>query len=121
MTNFTDLTVESLTIGGVHLHQDLASSGAITIKMGIVTLSNNSAPVAATIAKPTTIVDDFKRLTVSSLTTQAHTLAVGSGSFGNGGAGEDVATFDAAIGSSISLMAYGGEWYITGKQGVTVA
>jgi len=119
-TNFTDLMVNSLTIAGVALTEELVNSGPITIKMGICTL-NKAGVIAATLAKPVATTDDFKRLTISSVTTQAHTLAIGSGSFGNGGTGEDVATFNNVKGASISLMAYQGQWYITGKEGVVVA
>jgi hypothetical protein len=119
MTNLTDLTVDSLTIGGVVLHEDLPDTALISIDMGVVTLSKVGV-VTATLAKPTTVTDDHKRLYVVSLTAQAHTLAVVGGSFGNGGAGENLATWDAAIGAGIALVAFGGEWYITNKTGVTV-
>lgn len=122
MTNLTELVVDSLKIGGATQHEDLPDTALISIKQGVVTLSKAGGAVTATIAKPTATTDDFKRLTVISLSAQAHTLAVtGGGSFGNGGAGENLATFDAAIGGTISLIAYQGEWNITGKFGVTVA
>ena len=121
MTNFTDLTVDSLTKGGVHLHEDLPVTALISINEGVVTLSNAAAPVVATLAKPTATTDDFKRLHVISLAAQAHTLAIVGGSFGNGGVGEDVATFLNKIGTNIALIAYQGEWYIVGGLGITVA
>lgn len=119
MTNLTDLTVEQFTIGGNATSQALTDSGAISIKQGVVTL-NKAGVIAATIAKPTATTDDFKRVTIVSLTAQAHTVAVTAGSFGNGGAGADLATMAGVAGDSLSLMAYQGQWYITGSKGITV-
>lgn len=73
-----------------------------------------------TLANPTATTDDFKRLSIRSLTAQAHTVTV-TGGFGNGSTGEDVATFSGAIGDGIELMAYQGYWYITGAHQVAVA
>jgi hypothetical protein len=97
----------------------LIDDGAIGIKNGVVTL-NKAGAIAATLGNPTAGDDDFKRLSVVSLTAQAHTLTV-TGGFGNGGGGEDIATFSGAIGDGIHLIAYGGFWYITGAHQVTVA
>jgi len=99
--------------------QTLTDTGAITAKNGICLL-NKAGVIAATLANPTDVTDDFKRLSIRSLTAQAHTVTV-TGGFGNGGTGEDVATFSGAIGDGIELMAYGGKWYITGSHQVTVA
>lgn len=120
MTNLTDLTVKQLTIGGVATSQALTDSGAITIKHGVVTLSK-AGVIAATIAKPTATTDDYKRVTIVSLTAQAHTVAVTAGSFGNGGVGADLCTFAVVAGDSLSLMAYQGQWYITGSNGATIS
>lgn len=99
--------------------QTLTDTGAITVKNGICLLNKASA-IAATLANPTDVTDDFKRLSIRSLTAQAHTVTV-TGGFGNGGTGEDVATFSGAIGDGIELLAYGGKWYITGSHQVSVA
>ena len=120
MTNLTDLTVEAMTLAGSTLHEELTDTALISIKMGVVTL-NKAGAISATLAKPTATTDDFKRLYVVSVTAQAHTLAIVGGSFGNGGAGEDVATFTNKIGTNIALMAFGGEWFVTGGLGVTIA
>lgn len=120
MTNLTDVTVDALTLSGSTLHEELTDTALISIDMGVVTL-NKAGVIAATLAKPTATTDDFKRLYIVSVTAQLHTLAIVGGSFGNGGAGEDVASFGAVKGNNIALMAFGGEWYITGGLGVTVA
>lgn len=99
--------------------QTLTDTGAISIKNGIVKL-NKAGAIAATLANPTDVTDDGKRLTILSLTAQAHTVTV-TGGFGNGSTGEDVATFSGAIGDNINLIASGGYWYITGAHQVTVA
>lgn len=99
--------------------QTLTDTGAITAKNGICLL-NKAGVIAATLANPTAGTDDFKRLSIRSLTAQAHTVTV-TGGFGNGGSGEDVATFSGVIGDGIELMAYNGYWYITGAHQVTVA
>ena len=99
--------------------QTLTDTGAITVKNGICLL-NKAGIIAATLANPTATTDDFKRLTIRSLTAQAHTVTV-TGGFGNGSTGEDVATFSGAIGDGLELMAYQGYWYIQGAHQVTVA
>lgn len=99
--------------------QTLTDDGAITVKNGICLL-NKAGAIAATLANPTAGTDDFKRLTIRSLTAQAHTVTV-TGGFGNGGSGEDVATFSGAIGDGIELEAYNGFWYLSGAHQVTVA
>lgn len=116
MTNLTSLDVDELMAGTA---QELTDSGAITIKQGVVTL-NKAGAITATIANPTATTDDYKRLTIVSLTAQAHTLAVDSDSFGHGGSGENLATWSGVIGDSLSLIAYQGYWYITGAHQVTI-
>ena len=123
MTNYTDLTVSALTIGTqaireVEATQTLTGDGAITIKNGTVILNKGSA-IAATLANPTATTDDFKYLTIISITAQAHTIAV-TGGFGNGGAGKVTATFGTVVGNNVKLVAFGGYWYVIGGQGVTL-
>lgn len=108
-TNLSDLVVDTLTIGTLPMLnevQAMTSNGAITIKQGMVTL-NKSGVLAATLANPTATTDDYKRLTIVSLSAQAHTITC-TGGFGNAGTGEDVATFTAAIGACLDLIAFQG-------------
>lgn len=122
-TNLDRLVVNTLSVGGVEAplrtSQAMTADGAINIKEGVVTL-DKAGVLAATLANPTAGTDDFKRLSIVSLTAQAHTVTV-TGGFGNGGGGEDIATFSGAIGDGIHLIAFGGFWYITGAHQVTVA
>lgn len=132
MSNLTDLDVTSLSINSTSVTatadelnlldkstQTMTADGAITIKNGVVAL-NKAGVLAATLANPTATTDDFKRLTILALQAQANTVTV-TGGFGNGGNGEDVATFSGVIGDNLNLIAYQGYWYITGAHQVTVA
>lgn len=112
------VTVEEINLNDQAV-QTLTDNGAITVKNGICLL-NKAGIIAATLANPTATTDDFKRLTIRSLTAQAHTITV-TGGFGNGGSGEDVATLSGVIGDGLELMAYQGYWYIQGGHQFTVA
>jgi hypothetical protein len=119
VTNLSDLEVEE----GVHAFeaQDLVANGAITIKSGVVRIAKTVAGVvAATLANPTADTDDFKRLVIISNQTQANTVTV-TGGFGNGGAGEDVATASGVVGDTLALIAYQGYWYIEGAHQWSIA
>lgn len=122
MTNLTDLTVDSLTVGTYAVPAPttgtLTGDGAVSIKAGVFTLNKGSA-ITATLAEPIATTDDFKRLTIVSLTAQAHTVAIATDGFGHGGANYIKATFGGAIGDSLNLIAYQGYWYVTGVQNVT--
>lgn len=136
MTNLTDLSVDSLSLGGAALTpsaaelnniadketlQTLVADGAITIKSGVVKIAKTVAGVvAATLANPTDVTDDFKKLLIISNQAQANTITV-TGGFGNGGTGKDVCTFGGAVGDCVEVMAYGGKWYVTGGTGFTLA
>jgi hypothetical protein len=112
MTNLTDLTVDTLTIGTLPLTnvvEAMTADNAITIKQGMVTL-DKSSPLLATLANPIATTDDYKRLTIVSLTAQAHKIT-----------GEDVATFTAAIGACLDLIAFQGLWYVNGQHLTTIA
>lgn len=120
--NITDgvtATATEINIAADKETETLTADGAINIKNGICLL-NKAGVLAATLANPTATTDDYKRLSIRSLTAQAHTVTV-TGGFGNGGSGEDVATFSGVIGDGIELMAYQGYWYIIGAHQVTVA
>lgn len=101
--------------------QTLVADGAITVKNGVCKIAKTVAGVVAgTLANPTSGTDDFKRLLIISNQAQANTVTV-TGGFGNGGAGEDVATFSGVVGDNVELMSYGGYWYIVGGHQFTVA
>ena len=56
-------------------YQLLVADGAITVKNGICKIAKTVAgAVAATLANPTDVTDDFKRLTIISNQAQANTV-----------------------------------------------
>ena len=121
-TNLNDLVVDSLVIGGFDYTNEveaLTADNPISIKQGMVTLTKTS-PLLATLANPTATDDDHKRLTIVSMSAQAHTVTC-TGGFGKAGTGEDVATFTAAIGACLDLVAFQGYWYVAGQHLITIA
>lgn len=119
--NGTLITPSPSELNLVHKNeQNITDAGttAINIKNGIVCLKATDI-INATLANPVDGTDDGSRLLILSETAKAHTVTV-TGGFGNGGDGEDVATFG-AIGDTLELMAYNGYWYIVGSHQVTVA
>jgi hypothetical protein len=101
--------------------QLLVANGAINIKNGVCKIAKTVAGVvAATLADPTTGTDDYKRLIIINAQAQANTVTSAS-SFGGGGTSYDVATFGAAIGGTLELMAFEGKWYVLGNYGVSLA
>lgn len=102
-------------------YQLLVADGAITVKNGVCKIAKTVAGVvAATLANPTSGTDDFKRLVIVSNQTQANTVTV-TGGLGNGGNGEDVITFSGVVGDTVSLIAHGGYWYVTGGHQFAIA
>ena len=129
MTNMTDLTVDSITNGGQdipapsgHLY---VAAGAIAEKHGCVTLAKTSAgAMAMTVAVPVATTDDYKILHILNAQAQSNTVAVtgGTATFGgSSGTDYDVATFGAAVGNTLTLMAYQGNWYVIGAFACTLA
>lgn len=96
-----------------------SDDGAITAKTGTVAITKTSA-AALTIAAPTATTDDGKTLTVFAATGFAHTVTFGTVGFNSSGTAQDVATFAAHKGNSITLKAYQGVWYAINLQGVTL-
>lgn len=100
--------------------QAIVANGAITIKNGVVTLAKTVAGVlSVTIADPVA-ADNFKILRILNLQAQANVITSAS-SFGGGGTSFDVATFSAAIGGTLTLMAFDLKWYVVGSQGITLS
>ena len=107
--------------GGVKLPtQVLAASGPITIKSGVVLLTNADGVVEATLAAPTATTDDGKILYIVSTTAKAHTITATPGGFNAGGESSDVATLGAAIGNGLVVVAYQGAWYVLANTNATI-
>jgi hypothetical protein len=96
-----------------------AANGAVPIMAGTVLITKGSI-CALTLAAPTT-EEDGTQLTIVSTTAYAHTVTQASPGFNGAGGSGDVATFAAAAGGSLTVIAYGGKWYVANLQGVTLA
>lgn len=100
--------------------QVAAADGAITIKDGVVMITKGTA-AALTLAAPTASADDGKRLAIISTTAAAHTVTQTTPGFNGGTTGSDVATFTAAIGNGMVIVAYNGTWYTESLRNVALA
>lgn len=100
--------------------QVLGASGAVVIKPSTVVITK-AGVAALTIADPATTQNGLE-MTFISATAQAHTLSNAAGSGFNGGGGAaDVGTFGGAKGDGMTIVAYGGVWYVKDKTNVTLA
>lgn len=97
-----------------------SADGAITVQPGLVVITKATACVL-TLAAPTATTHDGYIMIIVSTTAAAHTVTNSSPGFNNGGAGGDVATFAAAIGNGLVLVAYQGAWYIVNNTGITLS
>lgn len=114
-------TSDDLTLNGTDPVFVLAAAdGAITAKTGVVLITKGSA-AALTLAAPTAVTDDGKELEIVSTTAFAHTVTNAAPGFNNAGAAGDVATYGAAAGNSMNVVAYNGIWFAKNLQGVTLA
>jgi hypothetical protein len=96
-----------------------SGDGAINPSSGLTVITKATA-AALTLAAPTAGTDDGKVLTIVSTSAAAHTVTQANPGFNNGGTASDVATFGAAIGNNLTVVAYNGRWYITNSIGITL-
>jgi hypothetical protein len=97
---------------------ELTADGAITIASGIVTL-NKAGVLATTLAAPTT-ADAGTRITIISLTDNAHTVTFPTNTLNDGTTGiNELATFAAFAGASMTVVALGTSWYVESLNAVT--
>ena len=73
---------------------------------------------ALTLAAPVSVVDDGKRITVSSNSANAHTLTA-TGLLNTGSASVNLATFAAFAGAGVVLEAVRGKWNVISATGIT--
>jgi hypothetical protein len=79
----------------------------------------NSAGVdSMTIVAPTVTTDDGKIIKFTTNTAPSHTLTFTGGHLRSGVAGVTTATFSAAAGSSLQIMAYQGNWYAIAQNNI---
>jgi hypothetical protein len=92
--------------------QVLAVDGAITIKSSTVFITK-AGVCAMTLGIPTT-AENGTRIVFIATTASAHTLTVATIGINAADGSGDLATWTAAIGNNIVLVAYAGEWYTEG-------
>lgn len=99
----------------------LAASAALSVSSGNYYVTKGTA-AALTLAAPTAGVQDGMLIKITSTTAAAHTL-VATTLIESGGSGSPytTATFGAFIGSSITLRAYGGVWYVVTSSSITLS
>lgn len=101
--------------------QDLPANAAIAIQPGLVLLSKGSAG-AYTLALPTAGAQseggqDGIEMEILSTTAFAHVVTTPALGFNNA---DDTATYGAAVGNSIRIIANGGFWIVKSLNGVTL-
>jgi len=100
--------------------QIISASGA-----GKISLSNPLVIITAgatatlTLPAPASPAQDGLELSIISTTGFAHTVTA-TGLFNNGTAAVNLATFAAFSGANLQLVAFGGEWYVTSQNAVTI-
>ena len=97
-----------------------AANGAISIYSHTAVITKGTA-AAMTLAAPTATTHDGVTITIVSDTAAAHTITATTIGFNKGDAASDVATFTAAIGNTLQVVAYQGEWLVTGNINATLA
>jgi hypothetical protein len=92
------------------------TDGAIASAPGTIIITKGSALGSSTLATPTVTTHDGYILRIVSSTAYAHVISCASGKV-NGGTTTTITFTSAAIGDSITLVAYQGYWYIVGTTG----
>lgn len=111
-----------LSLDGKHSVAVASANGAIALTQGAVVITKGTA-AALTLAVPTAGLpaaagNDGQILRIVSTTAAAHTLTTpANGLNGN----RLTATFGAAIGNFIELVAYNGVWYVLASAGITLS
>jgi hypothetical protein len=106
-------------------YENDGADGAVQIKEGQLVITKATA-IALTLPAPTAGLptaaipgDDGKVLRITSTTAVAHVITCPQGFNGKGASG--TATFGAAKGNGMVLMAQGGQWYNVSNTGITYA
>ncbi len=98
---------------------DYSANGAITIASGIVTLSKAGVN-AMTVAAPTA-GQAGTRMTIISLTDNAHTVTFPTNVLNDGTTGiNELATYAAFAGATMTIVAIGVLWYVESFSGVVI-
>jgi hypothetical protein len=97
--------------------ENMSADGTVDIVNGTIYISKGSA-AAITLAAPTDGTDDGKVLKFVSTTAYAHVITSPVDGF-NAAGSSGTATFGAAKGNSIVLMALKGHWYVRSAIGIS--
>lgn len=92
------------------------TDGAIASAPGVIVITKASALGSSTLATPTTTTHDGYVLTIVSSTAFAHVVTVTTGKL-NAAAVTTVTFTSAAVGDSLTLVAFQGIWYLVAKTG----
>jgi hypothetical protein len=83
-------------------------------------ITKSTAIAAMTLAAPTAGADDGMNIEILSSTAFAHTITA-TGLLVDGAGHVNTATFPAAGGGALDLVAYNGKWYVVNSQNITFA
>ena len=116
-------TIAATTVGATTLvgaQQDTiaakATDGAIGSAPGTIVITKGSALGSSTLATPTITTHDGYVLRIVAGTAFAHVVSCASGVV-NGGSLTTITFTSAAIGDSVTLVAFQGKWYTIGSRG----
>lgn len=87
---------------------------------GVYVIASGGAAAELSIQKPSASGHDGLRITVISLEATAHKVIAPTIGFNEGDAAADTCTFSTAIGNSIEVILYEGEWYILNHTNCTL-
>lgn len=104
--------------GSQYVIAALAANGAIAPHTPANYMITKAGVLAATLAAPTSTVDDGVEIMINSSTGNAHTVTA-TGLLQTGSAAVNVATFNPNSGAGLALMAYQAKWYVTFANGVS--
>jgi hypothetical protein len=117
--NVTGNIAGTLSGGQKDVPVAITGDGAITVAPSSVFLSKAGA-AAITIVAPTVTTHDGYIIRVVAISAQAHVITSGVVGF-NAKGSSGTLTFGGAIGDSVTLIAYQGNWYTLAKVNVTAA
>ena len=117
-TNVAKVDIQDLRAGNRQVLELLAADGAINPRVQATYVVTKAGVAALTLAAPTATTDDGLLITVTSATANAHVITA-TNLLNTGAAANDTATFEAAAGASLTLMAYQAAWYVISSNQIT--
>ena len=96
----------------------ITADGAINPNTAAWYMITKGSAAGLTLGAPTATTDDGKIIHINSSTAFAHTVTA-TNLLMTGSASDDVATFGAFAGASLTIMAYQGKWYVMASNAIT--